>query len=260
MIRAMWTSATGMSAQEMLVNTIANNLANVNTTGFKRSRVDFEDLFYATYTGKGSQTTEGGTLPVGIEVGMGVRPVAIQKIFTQGDYMQTGNSLDLAIEGKGFFKILSDGEEVYTRDGSFKIDSEGYIVNSRGERLQPEFTVPPETATITVSKTGVITCLSNAGDTLATGNIPIYIFPNPSGLRALGMNQYAMTPASGDAIEGTPGSDNFGTISSGYLEMSNVDAVEEMVNMIAAQRAYELNSKSIKASDDMLQTVTGLVR
>ncbi|HPC48253.1 MAG TPA: flagellar basal-body rod protein FlgG, partial [Deltaproteobacteria bacterium] len=251
---------TGMSAQEMLVNTIANNLANVNTTGFKRSRVDFEDLFYATYTGKGSQTTEGGTLPVGIEVGMGVRPVAIQKIFTQGDYMQTGNSLDLAIEGKGFFKILADGEEGYTRDGSFKIDSEGYIVNSRGERLQPEFTVPPETATITVSKTGVITCLSNAGDTLATGNIPIYIFPNPSGLRALGMNQYAMTPASGDAIEGTPGSDNFGTISSGYLEMSNVDAVEEMVNMIAAQRAYELNSKSIKASDDMLQTVTGLVR
>lgn len=256
----MWTSATGMSAQEMLVNTIANNLANVNTTGFKKSRVDFEDLFYATYSGKGTETSEGGTVPVGIEVGLGVRPVSIQKIFTQGDYLQTGNSLDLAIDGKGFFKILSGGEEVYTRDGAFKIDSDGYIVNSRGERLQPEFTVPAQTATITVSKSGEINCLSNAGETLATGNIPVYIFPNPAGLRSLGMNQYAPTPASGDAIEGTPGTENFGSISSGFLEMSNVDAVEEMVNMIAAQRAYELNSKSIKASDDMLQTVTGLMR
>lgn len=130
MIRAMWTSATGMNAQEMMVNTIANNLANVNTTSFKKSRVDFEDLFYATYTGKGSQTPEGGTVPVGIEVGMGVRPVAIQKIFTQGDYLQTDNSLDLSIEGNGFFLVLSDGDEVYTRDGAFKIDSEGYVVNS----------------------------------------------------------------------------------------------------------------------------------
>ncbi len=260
MIRAMWTSATGMNAQEMMVNTIANNLANVNTTSFKKSRVDFEDLFYATYTGKGSQTPEGGTVPVGIEVGMGVRPVAIQKIFTQGDYLQTDNSLDLSIEGNGFFLVLSDGDEVYTRDGAFKIDSEGYVVNSRGERLQPEITVPQDTATITVSKAGEITCLSNDGDTLATGDIPIYIFPNPAGLRSLGMNQYAATPASGDAIEGTPGEDNFGTISSGFLEMSNVDAVEEMVNLIAAQRVYELNSKSITTSDEMLQTVTGLVR
>jgi flagellar basal-body rod protein FlgG len=249
-----------MNAQEMLVNTIANNLANVNTTGFKKSRVDFEDLFYATYNGKGAETPEGGKLPVGIEVGMGVRPVAIQKIFTQGDYLQTGNNMDLAIEGNGFFKILSDGEDVYTRDGAFKIDSDGYIVNSRGQRLQPEFVVPSETATITVSKTGEITCMSNDGNPLATGNIPTYIFPNPAGLKSLGMNQYAETPASGDAIEGTPGTDNYGTITSGYLEMSNVDAVEEMVNMIAAQRAYELNSKSIKASDDMLQTVTGLMR
>ncbi len=133
-------------------------------------------------------------------------------------------------------------------------------MNSRGERLQPEITVPQDTATITVSKAGEITCLSNDGDTLATGDIPIYIFPNPAGLRSLGMNQYAATPASGDAIEGTPGEDNFGTISSGFLEMSNVDAVEEMVNLIAAQRAYELNSKSITTSDEMLQTVTGLVR
>jgi flagellar basal-body rod protein FlgG len=256
----MWTSATGMTAQEMMVNTIANNLANVNTTSFKKSRVDFEDLFYATYSGKGAETPAGGTVPVGIEVGLGVRPISIQKIFSQGDYLKTDNNLDLAIEGNGFFLIDSDGEDVYTRDGAFKIDSEGYIVNSRGERLQPEFNVPQDTATITVSKTGVISCLANNGDTLATGNIPLYIFPNPAGLHSLGMNQYTVTPASGDAVEGTPGTDNFGTISSGFLEMSNVDAVTEMVNLIAAQRAYELNSKAITASDEMLQTVNGLVR
>jgi flagellar basal-body rod protein FlgG len=260
MIRAMWTSATGMGAQELMVNTIANNLANVNTTSFKKSRAEFEDLFYSTYNQPGSPTTAGGTVPVGIQVGMGVKPLAVQKIFSQGDYLETKNSLDLSIEGKGFFQVLSEGNQVYTRDGAFKIDSEGYVVNARGDRLQPEFSVPQQTANITVSKAGLITCLSNAGTALATGNIPIYNFPNPAGLSSIGMNQYVATPASGDAVEGTPGTENFGTISSGFLEMSNVDAVEEMVNMIAAQRAYELNSKCINTSDQMLQTVNALAR
>ncbi len=260
MIRAMWTSATGMNAQELMVNTIANNLANVNTTSFKKGRAEFEDLFYATYNQPGSETPAGGTVPVGIQVGMGVKPVAIQKIFSQGDNLETKNPLDVAIEGKGYFQLISDGDEVYTRDGAFKTDSEGYIVNARGERLQPEFVVPEQTANVTISNSGVITCLSSSGTTLATGNIPLYIFANPGGLNSIGMNQYVATPASGDAIEGVPGTDNFGTLSSGFLEMSNVDAVEEMVNMIAAQRAYELNSKCITTADQMLQTVNSMVR
>jgi flagellar basal-body rod protein FlgG len=260
MIRAMWTAATGMNAQELMVNTIANNLANSNTTSFKKSRVDFEDLYYATYNQQGSPTTAGGTVPVGIQVGMGVQPVAVEKIFTQGDYSATSNNLDMAIEGNGFFHLISEGNDVYTRDGSFQMDSEGYIVNSRGDRLQPEFKIPQQTSSITISKSGLISCLSSSGTVLSTGNIPTYIFTNTAGLKSIGMNEYIPTPASGDAIEGTPGTDNFGTISQGNLEMSNVDAITEMVGMIAAQRAYELNSKCITVSDSMLQTASGIVR
>ncbi|MGC9323907.1 MAG: flagellar basal-body rod protein FlgG [Desulfomonilia bacterium] len=260
MIRAMWTSASGMSAQQMIIDVMANNLANVNTTGFKKSRTEFEDLFYATYKEKGSPTTTGGSVPVGIQVGMGTRPVSVQKIFSQGDYLETKNNLDMAIEGDGFFLVLSDGEEVYTRDGAFKIDSEGYIVNSRGERLQPDFAVPVETATITIAKNGDISCLSSGGEVLSTGQIPLYMFTNPAGLKSIGRNSYVTTPASGDPIQGVAGTDNFGTISQGYLEMSNVDAVEEMINMIAGQRAYEINSKAIKTADAMLQVVNGIAR
>jgi flagellar basal-body rod protein FlgG len=260
MIRAMWTAATGMNAQELMVNTIANNLANTNTTSFKKSRVDFEDLYYATYNQQGSPTPVGGTVPVGIQVGMGVQPVAIEKIFTQGDYSETGNNLDMAIQGNGFFHLVANGTDVYTRDGTFQMDSQGYVVDAMGDRLQPEFKVPQQTSNITVSNAGQINCLSNNGTVLATGNIPLYIFPNTAGLNSIGMNQYIATPASGDAIEGTPGQNNVGTISQGNLEMSNVDAVTEMVGMIAAQRAYELNSKCITVSDDMLQTAAGIVR
>ena len=260
MIRAMWTAASGMGAQQMLIDVTANNLANVNTTSFKKSRAEFEDLFYATYQDKGSPTTTGGTVPVGIQVGMGTRPVAVQKIFTQGDYMETKNNLDLAIEGNGFFLISSDAEDVYTRDGAFKIDSEGNIVNSRGDKLQPGITVPTETANITVSNKGELTCLSQAGDVLSTVQIPIYIFTNPAGLTSIGRNSYVPNPASGDPIQGTPGTDNFGTITQGNLEMSNVDAVEEMITMIAGQRAYEMNSKAIKTADSMLEVASSLAR
>ncbi|HHO75149.1 MAG TPA: flagellar basal-body rod protein FlgG [Deltaproteobacteria bacterium] len=255
MIRAMWTAATGMNAQQLMIDVTANNLANVNSTSFKKSRADFEDLFYATYKEKGSPTAAGGSVPVGVQVGMGTRPVAVQKIFTQGDYAQTNNDLDLAIEGDGFFMVISDDTEVYTRDGAFKIDSNGYIVNARGDRLQPDISIPVDTASIAVSKSGEITCLSSGGEILASGEIPVYIFTNPAGLNAIGRNSYTSNEASGDPIQGTAGTDNFGTIAQGYLEMSNVDAIEEMINMIVGQRAYELNSKAIKTADSMLQTV-----
>lgn len=263
MIRAMWTAATGMSAQQMLIDVMANNLANVNTTSFKKSRAEFEDLMYTTYKEQGSQTAAGGYVPVGIEVGMGTGPVAVSKIFTQGDYVQTKNKLDLAIEGDGFFKVIAadqDNQEVYTREGSFKLDKDGYIVNSRGDRLQPEFSVPSNTTNIVIAKNGDITCLDSSDTVLATGSIPIYTFTNPAGLKAIGENYYIATDASGDAVEGVPGTDNFGTIAQGYIEMSNVDAVEEMINMIAGQRAYEINSKAIKTADSMLQVANNLVR
>jgi flagellar basal-body rod protein FlgG len=260
MIRAMWSAATGMNAQEMVIDVVANNLANVSTTGFKKSRANFEDLFYETYRDKGTATSTGGTVPVGIQVGMGTRPTSVQKIFLQGDFVETKNELDLTIEGDGFFQLMTDDGEVYTRDGSFNKDSNGYIVNSRGERLQPDFAIPADTASVTIAKNGDITCLSSGGDVLATGQIPIYTFTNPAGLTSIGKNEYIPTPSSGDAIQGVAGTQNFGTIAQGYLEMSNVDAIEEMIQMIMGQRAYEMNSKTIHTADAMLQVVSGLSR
>jgi flagellar basal-body rod protein FlgG len=260
MIRAMWTGATGMNAQELLINTMANNLANVNTTSFKKSRANFEDLFYASFKDAGATTPTGGTSPLGIQLGLGVRPTSVQKIFTQGDYVQTKNDLDMALEGNGFFQVMTDTGEVYTRDGNFTKDADGYIVNSRGERLQPDFAVPQDTSSVTIDKSGTITCLSSGGDTLATAQIPVYIFPNSAGLKAIGKNCYVATPASGDAIQGTAGTDNFATVAQGYLEMSNVDAIDEMIQMIVGQRAYEMNSKTIHTADAMLQTLAGISR
>jgi flagellar basal-body rod protein FlgG len=256
----MWTAASGMGAQQLLIDVTANNLANVNTTSFKKSRPEFEDLFYQIYQEKGSPTTAGGNAPVGVEVGMGTRTSAVRKIFTQGDFMETKNNLDLAIEGKGFFLVDSDGTDTYTRDGAFKVDSNGNVVNSRGELLQPAITIPTDTANITVNKNGELTCLDSGGNTLTTVQIQIYNFVNEAGLSAVGNNSYVATPASGDAIQGTPGDTNFGTIAQGTLEMSNVDAVEEMIAMIVGQRAYDMNSKAIQTADSMLQTVTQLVR
>lgn len=260
MIRAMWTATTGMNAQELLINTTANNLANVNTTGFKKSRANFEDIFYATVRDAGAATETGGTIPVGIQIGMGVHPTSVQKVFLQGDYEQTKNELDMAIEGNGFFQVMTETGEIYTRDGNFNRDADGYVVNARGERLQPDFSVPSDTESITIDQNGTITCLSSGGETLATAQIPVYTFPNPAGLKAIGKNAFVETPASGDAIQGVAGEDNFGTIAQGYLEMSNVDAIEEMIQMIVAQRAYEMNSKTIQTADEMMQTVSNLAR
>jgi flagellar basal-body rod protein FlgG len=260
MIRSLWTAASGMAAQKLNMDVIANNLANVNTSGFKKSRADFEDLLYQNLRSPGAGTASGGEVPTGIQVGMGTRPVSVQKVFSQGDYVETKNELDMAIEGKGFFKILSNGEEVYIRSGAFKVDSEGFLCNSNGDRLQPEFAVPAETVTFTMDSGGRMVCMGPNGTELASTQLTLFSFPNPAGLLSIGGNRFRPSESSGDSVEGNPGVDGMGTVAQGYLEMSNVDVVEEMVAMIAGQRAYEVSSKSIKAADEMLQMANNIRR
>ncbi|OPZ60467.1 MAG: Flagellar basal-body rod protein FlgG [Deltaproteobacteria bacterium ADurb.Bin510] len=258
MIRSMWTAAAGMTAQELRIDVMANNLANVSTNGFKKSRAEFEDVFYQTLKTAGAATPTGGSTPAGIQVGLGVRPTAVKKIFSEGDITQTKNELDMAIEGSGFFQVQAGDQIVYTRDGSFQKDSTGLVVNARGDVLQPPITVPDGTVTINIDKYGAVSFLS--GDTpqttLGTAQINIYTFTNEAGLKAVGSNYYIPTEGSGDPIEGTPGNGNFGSIAQGYIEASNVNALEELVTMIAGQRAYELNSRTIRTADSMLQTVS----
>ena len=260
MMRSLYTAATGMTAQELNLDVISNNLANVNTTGFKKSRADFEDLMYQTMRQPGAQQAGGNMIPTGMQVGMGVRPVAIQKIWTQGDYQQTDNQLDIAIEGDGFFLIQKDNEDVYTRDGSFKLNNNRDIVDSNGNLLVPQMTVPENTTSITVDPNGLVTALASDGVATELGNIQLYTFPNASGLMAAGRNYFRETPASGAPVAGDPGTDQYGTLAQGFLEMSNVSVVDEMVNMIVAQRAYEANSKAITTADQMLQTANQVKR
>jgi flagellar basal-body rod protein FlgG len=260
MIRALWSAATGMQGQQLQLDVIANNLANVNTPGFKKSRVEFEDLFYQNLKLPGALTAEGTLTPVGMQVGLGVRPVAIVKLFTQGEYQLTNQELDLAIEGRGFFKVTLGGEEYYTRAGNFKLDRDGYIVTADGARLYPEFTVPTGTVKIEVTQDGIITALDPNGNVLAQSQILLYDFPNPAGLYAVGRNLFKASDAAGDEIEGVPGQNGFGTIAQGYLEMSNVDVVEEMVKMIITQRAYEANSKAVLTADNLLEMANSLKR
>jgi flagellar basal-body rod protein FlgG len=260
MIRALWTSASGMIAQQLNLDVTANNLANVNTTGFKKNRAEFEDLMYQNMKIAGSSNQDGDRLPVGMQVGMGVRPVSVHKIFSQGDFQNTGNQLDLVIEGDGFFRIERNGEEAYTRSGAFKLDSEGRVVTDNGHPLQPEFIVPPETQNVVVTEDGRLTCVNKAGEEIAGTDIPVYTFVNPAGLKAVGRNLYVQTDGSGEAVESVPGENNAGTLAQGFLERSTVEIVEEMVNMIVGQRAYEANSKSITTADSMLQIANQLKR
>ncbi|WMW64864.1 flagellar basal-body rod protein FlgG [Nitratidesulfovibrio liaohensis] len=260
MMRSLWTAATGMVAQQLNIDVISNNLANVNTTSFKKSRAEFEDLMYQNMRIAGSATEGDNRIPTGIQVGMGVRPTTVHKFFTQGDYSNTGNSLDLAIEGDGFFLVQVNGEDAYTRAGAFKLNQDGVVVTANGYTLQPEFTVPAETKSITVTENGHISALDTNGTALAEADIPLYTFINPAGLEARGRNLYTPSEASGEAVEGVPGENQVGTIAQGFLEMSNVEVVDEMVNMIVGQRAYEMNSKAIQTSDTMLQTAVQLKR
>ena len=262
MIRALFTAATGMIGQQVNVDTIANNLANVNTTGFKKSRVHFQDLIYETLKPAGTETTGGNFIPEGVQIGHGSRPSSIAKIFTTGNYIETGNALDIVIEGDGFFEILlPDGTVAYTRDGSFKMDANGQIVTADGYLLQPAITVPQDYQQIIIGSDGVVSALVAGDDPQNLGTIQLTRFINPAGLDArLGRNLLLETPASGQAIQGQPGQDGFGAVEQGFLENSNVQVVEEILNLIIAQRAYEANSRVITSSDEMLQTANQLKR
>lgn len=260
MIRSLWSAATGMNAQQMQTDVVANNLANANTTGFKKSRANFEDLMYRTMQVAGQTTPGGGQVPTGIQVGMGVKPTGVQKLFTQGDYIQTDNQLDMAIQGNGFFKVRHGDEDLYTRAGNFTLDSEGFLTTPSGDRLQPEIAIPAEAATITLQDNGTLTTHGANEEILSTENVLVTTFINPAGLFAVGNNLFRPTPGSGDANELTPGEEGAGTVVNNFLEGSNVSVVEEMVSLIAGQRTYEANSKSIQTADTMLGTANGLKR
>ena len=258
MLPALWVSKTGLSAQDMNLTTISNNLANVSTTGFKRDRAEFQDLLYQIKRQPGAQSTQDSQLPSGLQLGTGVRIVGTQKNFTAGSLQTTDNPLDMAVNGRGFFQVLTpDGTVAYTRDGSFHLNSDGQIVTSNGNALEPAIVVPPETQTFTVGNDGTVsvTVAGNATPQII-GNIQTADFINPAGLQATGNNLFLETAASGAPQVGTPGLNGLGTVLQNTLENSNVSVVEEMVNMITTQRAYEMNSKVISTADQMLSFVT----
>jgi flagellar basal-body rod protein FlgG len=258
MIRSLWISKTGMDAQQTQMDVISNNLANVSTNGFKRSRALFEDLLYQTVRQPGAQSSQQTQLPSGLQLGTGVRPVATERIFTQGAVNQTNNDRDLAIQGAGFFQILlPDGTTAYTRDGAFQSDSQGQLVTSSGYTLQPPITVPLNTIKLSIGRDGTVS-ITQAGSTTSTqiGQIQVATFINPAGLESRGENLYVETAASGTPNPNTPGTNGAGALWQGYVETSNVNVVEELVNMIQAQRAYEINSKAITTSDQMLAKVS----
>ena len=262
MIRSLWTSATGMQAQALNLDVISNNLANVNTAGFKKSRAEFQDLLYETIRPAGTPSSQDSEVPAGIQLGHGTRPSTVLKIFSQGNMENTQNELDLAIEGDGFFQIaLPNGETAFTRDGAFKLDSDGRMVNSDGFALEPEITIPSDALSISVGLDGTVSVLQ-AGETAPSeiGTIELARFVNPAGLISMGKNLFMTSEASGDEMTGTAGEDGLGTLAQGFLEMSNVSVVDEMVNMITAQRAYESNSKAIQAADEMLQLANNVKR
>lgn len=260
MLRAMDAAASGMQAQELRTEVIAHNLANVSTTGFKRERAEFQDLLYENLKTPGTMGAQGNQTPTGIQIGQGVRTVATLREMADGPLQRTDNSLDVAIEGQGFFQIrLPSGEIAYSRDGSFKLDSQGRVVNSDGYLLEPPLSVPQNTTSLTVSNDGNVSVLT-AGQQQPTeiGRITLANFINPAGLNAIGRNLFTQTAAAGDPMIATPGTEAVGTVTQGMLEMSNVEVVDEMVNLIATQRAYETNSKVIKAADDMLAVTAQL--
>jgi flagellar basal-body rod protein FlgG len=262
MIRSLYTAATGMMAQQMQIDVVSNNISNVNTIGYKKQRAEFADLFYQTMEYAGTATSTTTMSPTGVNVGLGVRTTAITKIFTQGNFKETGNNLDIAIQGDGFFQVqLPDGRIAYTRDGAFKLDSNGNIVTADGYKLIPNISLPPNTVQVSIGTDGTVSILA-AGDTQMQqiGQIQLAKFINPSGLHSLGSNLYINTSASGDPIVGVPGSNGLGQTRQGFIEMSNVQLVEEMTDLITGQRAYDAASKAIVTSDQMLQTVNGLKR
>ncbi len=257
---SLYSAATGMEAQQLNLNTIANNLANVNTPGFKRSKIEFQDLLYQKPRESGTDSGGGNLVPTGVEVGNGSRVASTSKVFTQGQLSQTGEKLDLAVQGDGFFEIQRpDGTIAYTRDGSFKMNAQGQVVTTDGLPVLSGFQpIPPGATSVTISEDGNVTVQTANGNT--SFRLTLTRFANPAGLRSLGGNLYEETGASGTPEAGAPGEQGFGRMIQGYIENSNVNIVEEMVNLIIAQRAYEINSKSIQASDEMLQSIAQLKR
>lgn len=261
MIRSLWTGTTGMHGQQLNIDVIANNLANVSTTGFKKSKADFQDLLYQAMKVPGSQTSADTESPTGIQIGLGVKPAAVTKIFTQGDLIQTENELDVAIEGRGFLQVeLPNGNTAYTRAGALKLDSDGRLTTSDGYPIIPAVTIPDGATQITIGKTGIVSALIDA-DTESTelGTLQLASFTNNSGLLAIGQNLFEESSSSGTAQTGTPGDEGYGTLLQTYLEGSNVNIVEELASMITTQRAYEINSKTIQTSDEMMQTTNNLI-
>lgn len=263
MIRALYSAASGMTAQQMNVDNIAHNLANANTSGYKMRRAQFQDLLYQTLVQPGAAAGQQTVVPTGLQLGLGTRAASNEIIFTQGDFSQTNNPLDLVIKGRGFFQVrLPSGELAYTRSGSFHLDRDGNVVTSDGNPLEPQITVPPDAQQITIGQDGTVSFTQpNQTASQQAGQIQLANFPNPAGLNSLGGNLYSPTDASGDPIVGNPGGqEGMGAILQGYIEQSNVSVVEEFINLIVAQRGYEANSKVVQAADNMYQQVNNLAR
>lgn len=260
MVRSLWISKTGLDAQQTKLDVISNNLANVSTNGFKRSRAVFEDLLYQTIRQPGAQSSQQTQLPSGLQLGTGVRPVATESIFAQGGLQQTENPRDIAINGQGFFQVLMpDGTTAYTRDGAFQSDINGQFVTSSGFVIQPAITIPPNALSITIARDGTVSALLPGSATpIQVGNIQLATFINPSGLQKTGENLYLQTASSGTPNTNAPGTNGTGLLQQGFVETSNVNVVEELVNMIQTQRAYEINSRAIETSDQMLQRLAQL--
>ncbi|MBU0688778.1 MAG: flagellar basal-body rod protein FlgG [Gammaproteobacteria bacterium] len=258
MIRSLWISKTGLEAQQTQMDVISNNLANINTSGFKRSRAVFEDLLYQNMRQPGAQSSQQTQIPSGLQIGTGVRPIAAERIHTQGNLQQTGNQLDVAIQGAGFLQVLlPDGTTGYSRDGSLQSDSQGQLVTANGFVVQPALTIPANATSVTIGQDGVVS-VTQAGSTAGVqiGSIQLATFVNPAGLQSMGQNLYLETASSGTPSTNVPGTNGTGTLSQGFVETSNVNVVEELVNMIQTQRAYEINSKAITTSDQMLQKLS----
>jgi len=262
MIRSLRSAATGMNAQQLNLDNISNNLANVNTTGFKKGQIQFQDLMYQVIKPAGASLQQNSVEPVQLEIGHGVRPIAITRSFEQGALTQTDNPLDLAITGNGFFQVLlPDSRVAYTRDGNLEISPDGTIVNANGYPLEPDLRIPPETEQIIISSQGIVSVLvQGQSQPEEIGQLELTRFVNPAGLASIGQNLFEETVASGSPLRGEPGQEGLGTLEQGYLEASNVSVIEEMVQMIMAQRSYEINSKSIRAAEDMLSQAVNLKR
>ncbi len=260
MIRALYTARTGMNGQQTQLDVISNNLANVNTGGFKKSRVQFEDLFYQSLRSVGAETVAGSLVPTGAQVGLGTRVTGIQKVFTEGSLTETGNELDIAIQGDGFFEIVRDGQSYYSRDGGFTRDADGFIVTANGDRLQPEFAIPAGTTSINIDANGLLVAQDAQQQTLGTVQLTLRNFINPAGLKNVGGNLYIETDASGPPTEANPGSNGVGTLAQRFLETSNVNVTDEVVNLIVTQRAFEVNSKAITTADQLLEIANSLKR